>query len=166
MYVDGTVWVTGVGVLQLIEDMGCGDGVGIGVGTSVGVGVGVGVGLGGVGGGTVAGEGGRSGGVGAQVGDGEGAVEPPPPPEGAPAPADALALRRVVRSWVRRASSALRASMFGVEVVLMQLIAALVLGPTCPYPADELLATTPFCICQLPTAALVRGPKLPVIAPV
>ena len=54
----------------------------------------------------------------------------------------------------------------GRATALVHASAALVLGPTCPYPGDELFATTPFCICQLPTAALVRGPKLPVIAPV
>ena len=55
------------------------------------------------------------------------------------------------------------------EVVLdtaEQRIAALVLGPTCPYPAVEVFATIPFWSCQFPTPALVSGPKLPVMAPV
>src|SRR3989344_2071265 len=71
-----------------------------------------------------------------------------------------------VWSCARRDSIVAEGDEGGEGVERVQLMAARVLGPTCPYPAMEVFWTMPFCICHFPTAAFVSGPKLPVTWPV
>ena len=143
--------------------VGTGDsGVGAGAGVSGGVGAGVGVGKGlGVGVETEDGGAGVGAGVGVRFG---------------------VTLLSKASRFVRRAISAFRDSIvvdvFGTDEpgggacaiigAFVHAIAALVLGPTEPYPVvdgvpDE---TIPLSRCHFCTAPCVSGPKLPVIAPV